>query len=50
MQIVSGNVAPNAIFIEHATNLNRPIVKAHEETGGVPEKGASKDKSRQARD
>ena len=50
VQIVSGNVAPNAIFIEHATNLNRPIVKAHEETGGVPEKGASKDKVRQARD
>jgi CRISPR-associated protein Csd2 len=50
VQAARGNIAPNAIFIEHATNLNRPIVKAHEETGGVPEKGASKDKVRQARE
>jgi len=50
VQIAHGNIAPNAIFIEHATNLNRPITKAHEETGGVPEKGASKDKVRLARE
>lgn len=50
VQIARGNVERNAIFIEHATNLNRPIMKAHEETGGVPEKGASKDKVRLARD
>ena len=50
VQIAHGNIAPNAIFIEHATNLNRPITKAHEETGGVPEKGASKDKVRRARE
>ncbi len=50
IQIARGNVERNAIFIEHATNLNRPIMKAHEETGGVPEKGASKDKVRLARD
>lgn len=50
VQIARGNKTPNAIFVEHATNLNRPIVKAHEETGGVPEKGASKDKVRQARE
>lgn len=50
VQIAGGNKTPNAIFVEHATNLNRPIVKAHEETGGVPEKGASKDKVRQARE
>jgi CRISPR-associated protein Csd2 len=49
VQIAHGNIAPNAIFIEHATNLNRPITKAHEETGGVPEKGASKDKVKLAR-
>src|SRR3990170_3048321 len=49
VQIASGNVAPNAIFIEHATNLNRPITKAHEETGGVPEKSASKGKVKEAR-
>lgn len=50
VQIARDNRTPNAIFVEHATNLNRPIVKAHEETGGVPEKGASKDKVRQARE
>jgi CRISPR-associated protein Csd2 len=50
VQIARDNKIPNAIFVEHATNLNRPIVKAHEETGGLPEKGASKDKVRQARD
>lgn len=49
VQVAQGNVAPNAIFIEHATNLNRPITKAHEETGGVPEKGASKGKVKEAR-
>lgn len=50
VQIAHGNIAPNAIFIEHATNLNRPITKAHEETGGVPEKGASKNKVKLARE
>jgi CRISPR-associated protein Csd2 len=50
VQIARDNKTPNAIFVEHATNLNRPIVKAHEQTGGVPEKGASKDKVRQARE
>ena len=49
VQLSQGNVAPNAIFIEHATNLNRPITKAHEETGGVPEKSASKGKVKEAR-
>jgi CRISPR-associated protein Csd2 len=34
VQIAKENKAPNAIFIEHATNLNRPIVRAHEETEG----------------
>lgn len=50
VQLARSNTAPHAIFIEHATNLNRPIIKAHEETGGVPQKGATKDKVRQARD
>lgn len=31
------NTAPNAIFIEHSTNLNRPILMAHEQTGGSPD-------------
>lgn len=41
VQIARGNAMPNAIFIEHATNLNRPIAKAYESTGGLP--GAAKD-------
>jgi CRISPR-associated protein Csd2 len=44
-----GNESPFAIFIEHATNLNRPIAKAHMETGGMPEKGASKNKVKEAK-
>ena len=52
VQIAKNNERPNAIFIEHATNLNRPIAESHEETNGeIPEKGkASKDKVRLARD
>ena len=38
VQVAFGNAAPNAIFIEHSTNLNRPILAAHEQTvGAVPE-------------
>jgi len=34
------NVAPNAIYIEHSTNLNKPIALAHEKTNGaVPKDG-----------
>lgn len=53
VQIARGNTMPNAIFIEHASNLNTPIVKSHEETRGgyTPgEKGAEKDKVKLARD
>lgn len=50
VQIARGNQMPNAIFVEHATNLNRPIVRSHEETGGLPEKGASKQKVKAARE
>lgn len=40
VQLARDNAMPNAIFVEHATNLNRPIARAHEETGGsVPDKG-----------
>jgi CRISPR-associated protein Csd2 len=49
VQIARGNQMPHAIFVEHATNMNRPILKAHEETGGIPEKGASKKKVGEAR-
>ncbi|MDD1607953.1 MAG: type I-C CRISPR-associated protein Cas7/Csd2 [Methylococcaceae bacterium] len=52
VQIARNNERPNAIFIEHATNLNRPIAESHQQANGViPEKGkASKDKVRLARD
>lgn len=50
VQIAKGNAGGYAIFVEHATNMNRPIALAHEKTnGGVPEK-ATKDKVRKARD
>lgn len=52
VQIARDNTAPNAIFVEHATNLNRKIALAHEANGSVPEKGkkATKDKVAEARD
>ena len=44
VQLAKGNVMPNAIFIENATNLNTRIVQAHEETGNLKpaEKGSNK--------
>jgi len=52
VQIARGNEMPYAIFVEQATNLNRPIARAHEETGGLPEgkKGATKARVEAARD
>jgi CRISPR-associated protein Csd2 len=52
VQIARDNQAPDAIFVEHSTNLNRPICIAHEQTGGLPEggKGAPKKKVHAARD
>lgn len=44
------NVSPNAIFIEHATNLNKPITKAHEETCGAPAGGGNRKQVGDARD
>lgn len=50
VQIARGNEMPHAIFIEHASNLNLPIARAHEATGGLPEgKKASKAKVEAAR-
>ncbi len=52
VQMARGNQMPNAIFVEHATNLNRPITLAHEKTeGGLADsaKGASKKKVELAR-
>ncbi len=50
VQVARGNAMPYAIFVEHGTNLNRPIARAHEETGGKPDEDASKDRVYQARD
>ena len=36
VQVAKGNDAPNAIFVEQATNLNYPIALAHEATAGDP--------------
>lgn len=52
VQAARGNQMPNAIFVEHATNLNRPIAVAHEQAnGGLPDpkKGTTKDKVEAAR-
>jgi CRISPR-associated protein Csd2 len=50
VQIARGNQRPHAIFVEHATNMNRPIAEAHEAgNGSIPEK-ATKDKVKKARD
>lgn len=51
VQLARGNEMPNAIFVEHASNLNRKIARAHEETGGLPEKKkATRGKVQEARD
>lgn len=36
VQTKFSNSSPNAIFIQHATNLNTKIALAHEQTGGMP--------------
>jgi CRISPR-associated protein Csd2 len=50
VQLAHENQMPNAIFVEHGTNLNRPIARAHEETGGEVKKGAKKADVHKARD
>jgi CRISPR-associated protein Csd2 len=44
IQAAFGNVFPNAIFVEHATNLNTKIALGHEKTGGMPPFDTSKKK------
>lgn len=39
IQLARGNQTPNAIFIEHASNLNVPIALAHEQAGDKQVKG-----------
>ena len=50
VQVRNGNVSPYAIFIEQGTNLCRPIAMAHQETGGIPQKGSTKAKVGLARE
>lgn len=42
IQTAFGNTAPNAVFVEHATNLNKPITAAHVATDGAPGGGAKR--------
>lgn len=44
-----GNQAPHAIFVEHATNLNKPITAAHVATEGAPGGGANRSQVGKAR-
>ncbi len=41
---------PNAIYVQHSTNLNKYITKAHEETGGKPEGGGNRKQVTDARE
>lgn len=55
VQVKCGCKEPNAIFIQHSSNLNVPIAVAHEKTEGgltpnTDKGGAGKDKVRLARD
>ena len=50
IQIAFGNQAPNAIFIEHSTNLNKQITAAHEATSGAPTGGGNRTQVGKARD
>lgn len=50
IQIAFGNAAPNAIFIEHSTNLNKQITAAHEATSGAPAGGGNRAQVGNARD
>jgi CRISPR-associated protein Csd2 len=44
VQAARGNKMPDAIFVEHATNLNVPIAKAYEANGGLPSTTGSGEK------
>lgn len=50
IQTAMGNASPFAIFVEHSTNLNRPIALAHEQANGEIPAKATKSKVRNARD
>lgn len=50
IQAAFGNKAPNAIFVEHSSNLNKPITAAHEATAGAPAGGGNRVQVGKARD
>ncbi len=50
VQTAHGNKAPNAIFIEHASNLNKAITAAHVQTNGAPRGGGNRNQVNRARD
>lgn len=50
VQTAMGNASPFAIFVEHSTNLNRPIALAHEQANGEIPAKATKSKVKNARD
>ncbi len=49
IQTAFDNTAPNAIFVEHATNLNKPIAEAHIKTDGAPGGNATRPQVEKAR-
>ncbi len=49
IQTAFDNVRPNAIFVQHATNLNKPITAAHVATNGAPAGGANRPQVNAAR-
>jgi CRISPR-associated protein Csd2 len=50
VQVAHGNQSPYSIFVEQATNLNRPIAEAHEHTGGMPPFDTQKKKWKTTKD
>jgi CRISPR-associated protein Csd2 len=50
VQTKHGNRGGYAIFVEHSTNLNRPIAAAHEATDGAPAGGGNRPQVNKARD
>jgi CRISPR-associated protein Csd2 len=50
VQTKHGNRGGYAIFVEHSTNLNRPIAAAHEATDGAPAGGGNRSQVNKARD
>ncbi len=50
IQAAFDNIAPNSIFVEHATNLNKAITDAHVHTDGKPSGGGNRTQVNHARD